>query len=48
MFWVYRPPFFTFPTMRLEALSALSARMLKVLLLAAKAPISIPGIMSLV
>jgi hypothetical protein len=36
MFWAYRPPSFTFPTMRLEALSAVSAKILKVLLLATK------------
>jgi hypothetical protein len=36
MFWAYRPPSFTFPSMRLEALSAVSARILKVLLLATK------------
>jgi hypothetical protein len=36
MFWAYRPPSFTFPSMRLEALSAVFARLRKGLLLATK------------
>jgi hypothetical protein len=36
MFWAYRPPSFTFPSMRLEALSAMSATIRTVLLLATK------------
>lgn len=46
MFWAYRPPSSTFPTMPLEASSMVYARMLKVLLLVTKQPISIPGLLS--
>jgi hypothetical protein len=46
MCWAYRPPSSTFPTMSLEASSTVYARMLKVLFLVTKQPISRLGILS--
>jgi hypothetical protein len=46
MFWAYRPPSSTFPTMPLEASSMAYARMLKVLLLIMKQSISTSGLPS--
>jgi hypothetical protein len=46
MFWACKPPSSTFPTMPLEASSMVYAKMLKVLLLVTKQPISIPGLLS--
>jgi hypothetical protein len=46
MFWACKPPFSTFPTMPLEASSMVYAKMLKVLLLVTKQPISTPGLLS--
>jgi hypothetical protein len=46
MFWAYRRLSSTFPTMPLEASSMVYARMLKVLLLVTKQPISTPGLLS--
>ena len=40
MFWAYKPPSFTSPTMPLDTLSTMFARRLKVVLLGTKKPIS--------
>jgi hypothetical protein len=46
MFWAYRPPSYTFPTMSLEASFTVSARRLKVQFLITNPPISRPGNLS--
>jgi hypothetical protein len=45
MFWAYRRLSSTFPTMPLEASSMVYVRILKVLLLVMKTPISTPGLL---